>query len=129
MQFFTTTLDFAVFPHETRRPHAEALGVKLKLDPSIWAPQQVRGYLQDPERRHAGLIDKVTVAFSKVFQRVWRRRCPASVTPPMPVGLSALWRIVCMRRMVYNNWDLIPPRDARPGGNGNSSILWKAVAR
>ena len=74
LQFFTMSLDFAVFPHAPRRPDAESLGVKSKLGLWKWAAQQVQDFLQDSDWRHAALIDNINVAPSKVFQRVGRRQ-------------------------------------------------------
>ena len=47
----------------------------------------------------------------------------------MTVDLFDFPRIVCARRMMPNNRDLIPTRDAQQGDSGNLRIFGEAAAR
>ena len=51
------------------------------------------------------------------------------VTPPTSVDLFDLRHTVCMRRMVYDYWDLVPTRDSRRGADGNLRIFWEVGVR
>ena len=70
------TLGLAAFPQATSHPLAGGPGKKSKLDPWCWVAQQVRDLLQLPNWKHADPIEKASVAFTDVFQRVGRRGYP-----------------------------------------------------
>ena len=98
------------------------------MDSWKWAAQQVREYPQDPDWKHAGLTDKIGVAFAEVFIRVARRRYPPELTPPLFAGVSELWRIIRIRRAECNNWDAIsspvaPPEDCACRGERRIGML------
>ena len=64
-------------------------------------------------------MDIISVAFSKVFQRVVRFRCPLYVTPSVSEGLSDH----PSASAEYRKWGLIPAREAHHGGNGDLPFL------
>ena len=89
-------LEFALFPRAPRNPRADPLRLKSKLDSWKREVRRVRGNFLGPNWKHAGLTDKISVAFPSVLHRVDR---------------FALWRITCIRGTESANWVIIPPRE------------------
>ena len=82
-----------------------------------------------PTSKHAGLLAEISVAFAKVIGRVGRCRYPLHLTSSMSVEPSGLWRIICMSRTEWSEWDLIPPRDLPTGLNGRVHFFWGIAPR
>ena len=75
LQFSSMALEFALFPRAPRRPQAETLFAKSEVSSWKWVARRVRDCLPGPHRKHAGVLDRVSVASAKVSRRVGRRRC------------------------------------------------------
>ena len=85
--------------------------------------QQVRECLPNPKRKHAEFIDEISVAFAGVIKRVGRRRFPLYPASSMSAELFELRRIICICRMRWNIWGLIPLRKLHPQLDGRLRLL------
>ena len=118
----TTTSRFELRPHSPSDPQAETLRTKSKVSSWQWVAQQARDYLQGPNRQHAGLIDKISVALTTVSQLVGRCRYPLYLTHSTAAGLFELRRTIWMRRTEAKSRGLIPPREQPVAFEGGSDL-------
>ena len=61
-----------------------------------------------PARKHAEIIEEIGAAFAEATQRVGRCRYSPYPSSSMSAELFKLPRIICIRRMGWNEWELIP---------------------
>ena len=87
-QFFTSALEFAIFPRAMRHRHAAVTGVKSRADSRAWNIYRERDLPQGPNWKHANLTDSVSVAPLKVFLRLGKCPYPLYVTPTMAKDMS-----------------------------------------
>ena len=116
------TFEFASFPHTPRHPPAETPRTKSDAPSRKWVAKRVRGYLPGPNRKHAGLIDKISVALTTVSQLVGRCRYPLYLTHSTAAGLFELRRTIWMRRTEAKSRGLIPPREQPVAFEGGSDL-------
>ena len=74
--------------------------------------RQVRECLPDPTWKHAELIDKVSVAFAEAINRVSCRPYPLYLPRSLSGDPFELWSITCSRRVAWDTWEWVPPRDS-----------------
>ena len=78
------TLEFALYPHEPRRPQGGALIAKLNFPSWKWAAQEVRDYSPGPNWKLAGLTGKISVAFLTSYSERW-----VTLFPSIPYHVGA----------------------------------------
>ena len=111
LQFCSTALEFALFPHACGRPCSTAFNCDAKTTARQWAARQIRERMQDLTRKHVELIGKISVALPKTLQRVSRYRCPSYWILATSGEIFEMWCIVRDRRMDVNNCEFISSRE------------------
>ena len=105
-EIFLTTANFAFSPRASKHSQAVAFGLGDKEGPWTWIRKQVRKCVNYSGWRHPSLIDRISVASSKLFRRIGRRRYPLYLTPKAFVDLFGMWTATCGRRMDFFRWSL-----------------------
>ena len=105
------TSEIALFPVRLNAPAAEALRIKSKLPSWGSVAKQVPEDLPGPNWIHAGLIDKISVAFAEVSRRAGRCRDPLYIATSTSAELFELGRLICLRRIGANGRELVHARE------------------
>ena len=68
--FFTRTLDFAIFSSLDGYPQAKEAGIGRKGEGWEWIQRQVREGVRNPEWWRRNLVDKTGVIYPELFRRI-----------------------------------------------------------
>ena len=86
VDFLGQTLDFAIFPHESRRPLAIGSGIISKTRAWEWICEQICADALRPEWRHRAFAGQPGVIFANPFREIalarkWRPNCSPAGLP------------------------------------------------
>ena len=112
-QLFCVALELSLLPHAASCAEAEA-----------FSQGKVREFLTDPNRKHAGFTDKISVDVAEAFQRAGRCRSPLYLSTLTSVELIGLRRRVCARSSEWGNWGFIPSRGPSLVLDGHLHLVW-----
>ena len=107
---YSIALEFAPSLHACRHLHAATLKCENKSTVCPWVVRQARDCTTKPKWEHAALLDKISAAPPKTLLLMNRCRYPQHFASTTSAEIFEKRRIICLRRMELNNWELIPSR-------------------
>ena len=81
LDFPAKTLDFAVFPHKSRRALAVCARINDKARAWEWLCDQVRTGAHAPEWFHQESVGHIGIIFARIFHKIGGCRLPLSAGP------------------------------------------------
>ena len=106
LDFFSRTLDFAIFPRKSRHPLAITAGFGGKARVWGWLVYEVRTGVPDPEWRHRESIDRFGIVLARLFREIGDCRLSPSAGPSPAAQLFEMWNAVTNYGFSRNQWAL-----------------------
>ena len=97
--FFSGALEFAVFPHTRRPPHAEPPGITNRLDAWKRVTSQIRENARYSSWQQARRLGAIEDTFSRAFSQIGKCRFPLYIQPSRAREGCDIWNSICMRHM------------------------------